>query len=174
MLLLVSDANILMDVEVGDLLTPMFSLGYQFAVPDVLYYEELEVQHAHLLDMGLHIRTLSAQGVARVQSLAQTYTRPGRNDLFALALAEAEKCPLLTGDAALRQTAEIEQVAVRGTLWLIGEMVRERRITVAVAGAALDKMRLGNRRLPWGEAKQMLLALEEAKPLREQGTGINR
>lgn len=48
MLLLISDANILMDVEVGDLVAPMFSLGYQFAVPDVLYYEELlEEQHAH-------------------------------------------------------------------------------------------------------------------------------
>lgn len=53
MLLLISDANILMDVEMGDLVAPMFSLGYQFAVPDVLYYEELEEQHAHLLDMGL-------------------------------------------------------------------------------------------------------------------------
>ena len=42
MLLLISDANILMDVEVGDLVAPMFSLGYPFAVPDVLYYEELE------------------------------------------------------------------------------------------------------------------------------------
>jgi len=27
-LLLISDANILMDVEVGDLVVPMFSLGY--------------------------------------------------------------------------------------------------------------------------------------------------
>ena len=36
MLLLISDANILMDIEVGDLVAPMFSLGYQFAVPDVL------------------------------------------------------------------------------------------------------------------------------------------
>lgn len=53
MLLLISDANILMDVEVGDLVAPMFSLGYDFAVPNVLYYEELEDQHAHLLHMGL-------------------------------------------------------------------------------------------------------------------------
>ena len=49
MLLLISDANILMDVEVGDLVAPMFSLEYQFAVPDILYYEELEDQHAHLV-----------------------------------------------------------------------------------------------------------------------------
>lgn len=68
MLLLISDANILMDVEVGDLVAPMFSLGYQFAVPDVLYYEELEEQHAHLLDMGLQTRTLSPKSVERVQT----------------------------------------------------------------------------------------------------------
>jgi len=69
MLLLISDANILMDVEVGDLVAPMFSLGYDFAVPNVLYYEELEDQHAHLLDMGLQVRTLTDKGVGRVQSL---------------------------------------------------------------------------------------------------------
>lgn len=64
MLLLISDANILMDVEVGDLVAPMFSLGYQFAVPDVLYFDELEEQHAHLLDMGLQTMT-SAWHVSR-------------------------------------------------------------------------------------------------------------
>ncbi|ARK79245.1 DUF3368 domain-containing protein [Burkholderia pseudomallei] len=164
MLLLISDANILMDVEVGDLVAPMFSLGYQFAVPDILYYEELEEQHAHLLDMGLQPRTLSAKSVERMQALAQTYSRPGRNDLFALALAEAEACPLLTGDAALRQAAEAERVEVRGTIWLIGEMVREQRITVAVARAALNKMRLNGRRLPWDAAEQMLVALDTAPP----------
>ena len=164
MLLLISDANILMDVEVGDLVAPMFSLGYQFAVPDILYYEELEEQHAHLLDMGLQTRTLSAKSVERVQMLAQTYAKPGRNDLFALALAEVEKCPLLTGDAALRQAADAEQVEVKGTIWLIGEMVREQCITVAVARAALNKMRLNGRRLPWDAAEQMLVALDAAQP----------
>ena len=156
MLLLISDANILMDVEIGDLVASMFSLGYQFAVPDVLYHEELEEQHAHLLDMGLQIRRLSSKSLERVQTLSQTYAKPGRNDLFALALAEVEKCPLLTGDAALRQVAETEQVEVRGTVWLISAMLRERRITVTVARAALHKMRVNGRRLPWNAAEQVL------------------
>jgi predicted nucleic acid-binding protein len=160
MLLLISDANILMDVEMGDLVAPMFSLGYQFAVPDVLYYEELEEQHAHFLDMGLQIRTLSPKSVERVQTLSQTYAKPGRNDLFALALAEVEKCPLLTGDAALRQAAETEQVEVKGTVWLISEMVREQRITVTVARAALHKMRVNGRRLPWDAAEKVLADFE--------------
>ena len=169
MLLLISDANILMDIEVGDLAAPMFSLGYQFAVPDVLYYEELEWQHAHLLDMGLQIRTLSAKSVERVQTLSKTYRKPGRIDLFALALAEVERCPLLTGDAALRQAAEKEQVEVKGTVWLISEMVQQQRITVTVARAALRKMRVNGRRLPWDAAEQMLVALDEASPSNQQG-----
>ena len=74
--------------------------------------------------MGLQIRTLLPKSVGRVQTLSQTYAKPGRNDLFALALAEVEECPLLTGDASLRQAAETEQFEVKGTVWLISEMVR--------------------------------------------------
>jgi predicted nucleic acid-binding protein len=160
MLLLISDANILIDVEVGGLTAAMFSLDCQFAVPDVLYYEELEAQHAHLRDMGLQIRSLSASSVEQVQVLARAYRRPGRNDLFALALAQAEACPLLTGDAALRQAAEAERVEVKGTIWLISEMLRERRIAVELARAALHRMRLTGRRLPWDTAEKILAAFD--------------
>ncbi|MGF1547220.1 MAG: PIN domain-containing protein [Thiotrichales bacterium] len=162
MLLLMSDANILIDMEIGELIAPMFSLGCQFAVPDVLYYDELEAQHAHLLNMGLQVRSLPAAGVARVEMLSQLHNRPGRNDLFALALAEAEQCPLLTGDADLRIAAEAEQVEVKGTVWLITEMVRQQRITVAVARAALHTMRTSGRRLPWAIAEQKLKEMEAA------------
>jgi predicted nucleic acid-binding protein len=161
-LLLVSDANILIDIEVGELIAPMFSLGYQFAVPDVLYYDEIEAQHAHLLNMGLQVRSLPAAGVARVEMLSQLHKRPGRNDLFALALAEAEQCPLLTGDADLRIAAQSEQVEVKGTVWLMTEMVRQQRITFAVARAALRTMQVNGRRLPWRIAEQKLKELESA------------
>ncbi|HRH79216.1 MAG TPA: DUF3368 domain-containing protein [Cellvibrionaceae bacterium] len=149
MLLLISDANILIDIEVGELIAPMFSLGYQFTVPDVLFYEELEEQHAHFLELGLQVQGLDEKGILRVQALSQTYKSPSRNDLFALVLAENKKCPLLTGDAALRRAAESENLHVNGTLWLISEMVREQRITTKVARAALKKMQDSGRRLPW-------------------------
>lgn len=59
----------------------MFSLGYQFAVPDILYYEELEGQHAHLLDMGLQCRTLlTGKSVSATVNLIQK----GRPCLIAL------------------------------------------------------------------------------------------
>ncbi len=161
MLLLISDANILMDMDVADLLKPMFALCYQFAVPDVLYYQELREQHAYLLDMGLQIRPLSAKGVKRVQALSEAYgAKTSRIDLFALALAEVECCSLLTGDAALRKAAEAENLDVKGTIWLIVEMVKANVITVDTAKAAFEKMRLSGRRLPWDKAAQMLNEIE--------------
>lgn len=160
MLAYISDANILIDVEVGGLMAPMFSLGYQFSVPDVLFFEELAEQHAHWQDMGLQVKSLSAQGVNRVQALSQKYKRPSRNDLFALALAEHAQCPLLTGDAALRSAAEAEHIEVKGTIWLVSEMVRKQCITVVVARAAYKKMQEHGRRLPWVVAESSLKSLE--------------
>ena len=160
MLAFISDPNILIDVEVGGLLAPMFTLGYQFAVPDVLYFEELAEQHAHWRDMGLIVKSLPSEGVARVQALSQKYKRPSRNDLFALALAEHEQCPLLTGDAALRSAAEAERVEVKGTVWLVTEMVRKQCITATVARVAYKTMQEQGRRLPWELAHSMLKTME--------------
>jgi predicted nucleic acid-binding protein len=160
MLLLISDANILIDIEIGGLVAQMFSLDYRFAVPDVLYYEELEEQHSYFLDMGLEPKELDEPLVERVVELAKQYTRPGRNDLFALVLAANEACPLLTGDKDLKAAAENENVEVRGTLWLVAEMVRTRKITVQVARNAYQRMRVSGRRLPWDLAEQLLTALE--------------
>ncbi|WP_226970170.1 PIN domain-containing protein [Vibrio navarrensis] len=53
MYLLISDANILIDLEEGQLLGVFFNLPYQFKVPDVLFHEELSDQHGYLLELGL-------------------------------------------------------------------------------------------------------------------------
>jgi predicted nucleic acid-binding protein len=161
MLLLISDANILIDIEIGGLVAPMFSLDYQFAVPDVLYYEELEVRHSYLLEMGLEARNLNEVMVAHVAELAVLYPRPGRNDLFALVLAASEECPLLTGDKDLKAAAENENVEARGTLWLVHEMVRTGKITVQVARGAYQRMRAHGRRLPWELAELGLREIEQ-------------
>lgn len=162
MRLLISDANILLDIEVGGLLSPMFSLDFQFAVPDLLYWEELQEQHSHLVELGLQLHPMSEKDLERVAALSQTYARASRNDLFALALAEVENCPLLTGDAALREAARNEQVIVKGTVWLVEQMITQQRITVAVARAAIQKMQSNKRWLPWEAFETMFTRLEKA------------
>ena len=161
MLLLISDANILIDIEIGGLAAPMFSLEYQFAVPDILFYEELAENHSYMLEMGLVVKDLNEALVTRVAQLATQYPRPGRNDSFALVLAANEECPLLTGDKDLRSAAETENVEVRGTLWLVNELVTSGKISVNVARGAYQRMRVHGRRLPWELAESGLRQLEK-------------
>lgn len=68
---------------------------------------------------------------------------------------------LLISDAALRQAAESEQIDVKGTLWLIEVMMKEGKITLQVARAALRRMQVNGRKLPWAIAEQRLSALEQ-------------
>jgi hypothetical protein len=42
MQVLISDANILIDMEEGELIEEMFRLPYIFSIPDILFYEEME------------------------------------------------------------------------------------------------------------------------------------
>ncbi len=164
-MLLISDANILIDMADGGLLQEMFRLKETFAVPDVLYEEELATCHPELPSLGLVTMALEGEGVIeafRLSSSSAGRAAPSQNDLFALMLAKQEGCPLLTGDRRLRELAvkEHKEVELRGTLWLVEQMVTEQLISVDEARTAYQKMKEAGSRLPWKEAERRLKALE--------------
>lgn len=163
MQLLISDANILIDMEEGGLLTPMFNLPYIFSIPDILFYEELEEEHEHLLELGLRLDELDGDTVMYGVQLIEQYRKPSRNDCFALALAKQEACPLLTGDRDLKIAAEKEAIVVMGTIWLVTQLVSQNLIDVDIARAAYLKMKASGRRLPWSIAEEKLTAVEQEK-----------
>jgi hypothetical protein len=53
MRLLISNANILIDMEAGALMETLFLLPMQFGIPDLLYYEEIEPGSPGLEELGL-------------------------------------------------------------------------------------------------------------------------
>lgn len=153
-MLLISDSNIFIDMIVSDLLEQMFRLPEAFAVPDVLYEEELSEQHPELLELGLLRLALTGDGVAEAVQLRAICTgrdAPSQNDLMALILAKQENAPLLTGDRRLRKLAEVHYgyIEIRGTIWLMERLVGEALITPTDAALAYDKMRRAGSRLPW-------------------------
>jgi len=156
MQLIISDANILIDFEKGQLLTPFFRLPYQFKVPDILFEEELKAEHTHLLKFGLQLGVLSGEAMRNALALTQKYNAPSRNDCFALALAKQEQCPLLTGDKALRKAAEKEAVIVQGTLWVVEQLITHELISKQEAVQAYELMKQAGRRLPWSLARERL------------------
>jgi len=147
--LLISDSNILIDMEVSGLTEKMFDLPYTFAIPDILYYEELEEDHSNLLEYGILVLELSSETVKDMEVMVPKYPRASRNDLFALALAKQESCPLVTGDNALRKACEKEEIDLLGTIWIMNQLVYHDVIDKDMAQKAYIKMKENKRRLPW-------------------------
>ena len=160
MQVLVSDANILIDIEIGGLTIPMFSLNYQFITPDVLYFEELEEQHSHLIEMGLIIKEMNSELVLKVENLTKKYKGPSRNDIFSLVLASDKKCTLLSGDKALKNAAIKESVDCKGTVWILKELLSKKKITPQIARIAIEKMKENQSRLPWDEVEKIMSSFE--------------
>jgi len=160
MQVLISDANILIDMEEGELIEEMFRLPYIFSIPDILFYEEMEEEHENLISLGLRLEDLSGETMTYGLRLTEQYRKPSRNDCFALALAKQEDCPLLTGDRDLRTAAEQESVIVMGTIWLVTQLVNVGIINCITARDSYDRMRLSGRRLPWSTAEEKLREIE--------------
>ena len=161
--LLISDANILIDITVGGLLEAMFKLSYAFAVPDVLFHDELRDQNPKLPGKGLRILELKEQAIVDTAQLNVKHAKTGvsSNDCMALALAKQEGCPLLTGDRALRQVCLAEDVEVRGTIWLVGEMFEAGLVTLQQVEQAYAAMRADGSRLPWDEIDRQIKEFEK-------------
>lgn len=146
---LISDANVLIDMEAGELVELMFQLPYEFKVSDMLFKDELSDQHGYLLELGLIETELTSEGMLEAQRLTGVYAKPSRYDCFCLALAKQEHCPLLTGDGDLRAAAGTEAVECRGTIWLVNELITHRLVDKYSARQAYERMREAGSRLPW-------------------------
>ena len=120
---LVSDTSVLIDLERGSFLEPVFRLPFEFAVPDLLYERELRDHGGPtLIDLGLRLEELDGAGV----TLALAYRRARRSlslpDSFALALSKTRSWTLLSGDGSLRALALEENVECHGVLWLVDHL----------------------------------------------------
>jgi len=159
MQLLISDANIFIDLDVCGILSKMFDLPYKFAVPDILYIEELEEQHSDLPGYGLEIKHLDSKSIEYAEALHHQYSGPSDNDFFAFVLAKQENCPLITGDGKLRKVAKAEGIELKGTIWIIQELIEHNILDCDTAQEAFAIMKAKGRRLPWGKANQMVESL---------------
>ncbi len=160
MQLLISDANILIDMEEGGLLDLMFLLPYQFKVPDVVLDEELEEMAGRLRALSIQVGELDGDGMRHAIELSGKHKKVSRYDCIGLALAKQECCPLLTGDRALRAAASQEAVVVKGTVWLMEQLVVLGKLSVTEAEASIVRMREKGRRLPWEQIALMLSSIE--------------
>ena len=142
---LVSDSSILIEFSKRGLLEELFCLPFEFAVPDLLFEEELidlgTFSREDLRGFGLRVEALDPIGVTMALSYQSRRRRLSLVDCFALALASGKGYMLLTGDDAMRRFAEAEEIEVHGLLWLVDHMLAANVVSTADILEALVAMR---------------------------------
>ena len=145
MKVLVSDSSILIEFLKCELLDKMFALEFEFAVPDLLFHEELIDLGAYsrrdLLGLGLRVESLDAEGVKT--AMAYQSERPALSlvDSFALAMATHQGWRLLTEDRTMRNVAESKGISHRDSLWVIDNMLAAGILSASQVVALLEAMR---------------------------------
>ena len=144
MRILVSDSSILIELSKHGLLLKMFDLDFEFAVPDLLFREELIDLHGvvkeDLPDLGLQIESLDSVGVALAQDYQAKRLALSLVDSFALALAKSRGWRLLTEDGTMRGLAASEGIRQSGVLWVIDHMLTANILSVPQVVEALEAM----------------------------------
>ena len=145
MKVLVSDSSILIEFSKRELLDKMFRLEFEFAVPDLLFHEELIDLGAYsrqdLLDLGLRVESLNAEDVE--VAVAYQSERPALSlvDSFALALASHQGWNLLTEDRTMRSVADSKGITNMDALWVIDNMIEAGILSARQVKTVLEAMR---------------------------------
>ena len=144
MKVLVSDSSILIEFAKRDLHDKMFDLEFEFAVPDLLFHEELidlgTYSRQDLLDYGLRVESLDAEGVQSANAYQAERPALSLVDSFALALADLQEWQLLTEDRTMRNVAEYKGIVCLGALWVFDEMLDASILSRSQAQAAFESM----------------------------------
>src|SRR5258708_27711077 len=136
MRVVVSDSRCLIDLREVSLLDTFLRLPYELLISNTLFEEEplrfTALQKETLVGSGLKIMDLPGERVLRAQAVVRKIPQISVQDGFAFALAESKPgCILLTGDDRLRTLATQHEMDVRGVLWVLEEIQRNRLPTAA-------------------------------------------
>jgi len=158
MTILVSDTSVLIDLERGQFLDSCFRLPFEFAVPDLLYRQELaEFGGPELIARGLRVEELTGAELSVVQQVRGVRRKLSLPDAYAYSLASGRQWGLLSGDGELRALAAAEQIPLYGVLWVTDQLFDGRVIEAAVIVTGLETIAAHPRcRLPDAEIQVRL------------------
>lgn len=120
-----SDTNIWIDFEVISRLNLPFLLPYQY----IMYHEAAEREllnppdlKENLIHYGLSLVRMTIQEASYLLELTRKYRALSNFDAAALAIAKKRSIPLFTGDKALRNAAQKENVDVIGSIGILDQL----------------------------------------------------
>lgn len=157
-----SDTCIWIDFQTINALELPFKLNCKYYISSDALDEELLFPSGikeELLKLGLIAYEIGDEELLLVYDYQDKYPKLSTNDAFALAIAKRNRYTLLTGDKNLRLAAEYEDVAVKGTLWVLDEILKEALISKKIYRSYVSDLRKFNGqkiRLPEAELRKRL------------------
>ena len=164
MIVVVNDANILIDIIELEILDEFFSLDFQFCTTDLIIYE-LNVEQSKALETFierkcLNIETFSNDEMNKINEINIKHPGLSKQDVSAFYQAKnIENSILVTGDKSLRKYAKSEGICIHGHLWVFDKLIENKLLTPNNAINLLTKLcdeinpKLG---LPYNECKKRI------------------
>ncbi len=159
-IVVVQDANIIIDLINGDLLAAWVELGITTLTTDMVESElkrgdQWSKVEILIASKAIVVESLAAGEIAQVIELKRTHN-VSVQDGSVLYLANCKSARLLTGDRKLKIAAERSKIQVSGVLWVLDLLVSEKTITPKKASSGLQLIMTHGARLPLAEVQARL------------------
>lgn len=151
-MVLINDTNIWIDLKYVSLVDEVFKLPYDIGVPDILFNEELKDTDSEiLLKNNINILEMTIDELLETGEMFNNTTGVSYNDLTTLVVSYKRNYTLVTGDGNLRKIAKNKNVNLRGSIWLLDELVKHDIISKRRGREACIMLLGSSRRLPQNE-----------------------
>ena len=160
MKILITDANILIDLLKTETDGSFFKLEYEIYTTLAVIIECNDKQQAILIRYikagRLTVYSFNAEDDEKIETLIKENRRLSPADCTVLYTTSKLEAILLTGDKKLRTTADRKKLEVRGILWVFDEMLKQKVIDKMTYKQKLTELKKINRWLPEDEFKKRL------------------
>lgn len=144
MIIVVNDANILIDLVKLRMLPHFFALGFTFCTTDLVLFElhrHQQLELAPYIDQGkLNLLQITEDQFLDIIQITLEVPSLSEQDCSAFCQARELGAVLLTSDNKLRKFAQDHSMEVHGHLWVFDQMVAAKAITGQRASEKLDEL----------------------------------
>ncbi len=161
MIIVVCDANILIDLLQVDLFIAFLKLKWEMYVPPDVVDEVQEGNSDQLIQAigsgKIILPVFTPEDLFKIQEFKARYLPLSIEDCSCLFMAQNRSAMLLTGERRLRTIAiESHRLKVHGVLWVFERLLEKKFITPRKAHTKLTHLMTLNKRLPKPECERLL------------------
>jgi len=149
-MLLISDANIFIDLEKTDLLKYFDRLGIDIATSDFVYDELNSKQRSIITTLSIEIYTMDGNELIKflTEFTAQNLKKLSSQDYSIFYYAKKYGAEVLSNDKRLRIYATKKSIPIKGLFYILDEMVAQEYVTPRTMVEKLLQLKEINKRLP--------------------------